>query len=106
MTRSQLIIQLTYFFLKYFPCSWSVPDLVLATGAPRRNVERALADMLAGKVIEREYTAYRLSYQFQNQIHAGQPVVRITTEKTLWLEKKKTSQPRTSSSRTPKPERS
>ncbi|MBE7439090.1 MAG: hypothetical protein HS115_11585 [Spirochaetales bacterium] len=106
MTRAQLVSQIMYFLIRYFPGVWSVPDLALATGAPRRNVERALADMQAAQLIDKHYTAYGLALPLQNQIIQGLPMARTQMEKTIWLEKRKTSQPRISSSLTRKPAKS
>ena len=91
LTRSKLVQALAKLFLERAGSAWTVAELCIGTGQPRKNIERALAEMLESGLIEKYHRqGYRISLTLMSKIYRSQPVVKQEEEKAIWLRKKKT----------------
>ncbi len=80
-SRSKLILEITKLVISKYPVSWKASELALVTGESQRSVHRALSEMIDSDVIEKHYTAYRLSTVLANQIYGAKWYVKQELDK-------------------------
>jgi predicted transcriptional regulator len=84
-TRSDLIISILKLIWAREPQSWSVEELVLATGRNRRAVERAIQALREEDLIERHYQNYKISTTVYHRVLEARWWVKQKLEKDLFI---------------------
>ena len=89
MTRARLTAAVCMAMVRHYPLDWNTAELQTLTGAPKRNVQRVIKDLLEVEFIEAYYTRYRLSTRLGLKINQAQVFLKNEMEKEAWLEKRK-----------------
>lgn len=83
--RSDLVISILVQIWSREPQSWTVEELMLATGRKRRSVERAIQALREADLIEKYYSGYKISTTVYHRILESRWWVKQKQEKDLFI---------------------
>jgi len=84
-SRSDLKITILQLVWNREPQSWTIDELVLATGRNRRAVERAVLTLREADLIEKHYNSYKISTTVYHRVLEARWFVKQKLEKDLFI---------------------